>query len=176
MVEGTPHDLLPTEIDKILKQANLKVKVKQRPGNKVKDLLCRSNPFNSVKCFDTECKVCVLKPGLCKKRETVYSIECHGCSGDYKDIGESSRSLGERFGEHLTGFRKQSPTSVFHNHKIDFHNGNDIELRLKVLSSHRGDPMRRQVSEGVNIAELQPKLNQKEEWSTGRILHMNNRK
>ena len=76
--------------------------------------------------------------------------------------------MGERYTEHFTD--KNKDHSVFYNHGVEHHNGEDYELDVSILNSHIGDPMRRQVAEGVCIAELNPILNRKEEWSTGRII------
>ena len=112
--------------------------------------------------------LCKFNPGICKKRELVYCIECAHCKGEFKYIGETSRSLGERFTEHYKGL--DDVNSVFYDHKVDIHGGQDLEFNVSILNTHTGDPMRRQVSEGVCIEELKPILNRKEEWSTGRLI------
>ena len=60
--------------------------------------------------------------------------------------------------------------SVFYNHKINVHGGQDLKFSITIINSHTGDPMRRQVAEGVSIETIQPLLNRKEEWSTGRLI------
>ena len=60
--------------------------------------------------------------------------------------------------------------SVFYDHKVNFHGGQKLKLNVNIISSHTGDPMRRQVAECVCIDELKPLLNRKEEWSTGRLI------
>ena len=121
-------------------------------------------------CLDsTVCNLCKIKTGLCKKREVVYCIECKDCEEEYKYIGETSRSLGERFEEHLACMNDKQ--SVFFNHKTECHSGLNFNYTVSVLNNtHIGDPMRRQVSEAVCINEFAPKLNRKEEWTTGRLL------
>lgn len=98
----TPNSELHKNIEKI-KDTELKVKVIERSGTRLKDLLCKSNPFDKDVCFDAAvCKLCKIKKGQCKKREVVYCIECNDCNGEFKYIGETSRSLGERFDERFT--------------------------------------------------------------------------
>lgn len=113
---------------------------------------------------------CKFSPGICKKRELVYCIECAECKGEFKYVGETSRSLGERFLEHFKNL--DDSNSTFYDHKVNIHEGQDLKFKFNVniINSHTGDPMRRQVAEGVCIDELKPLLNRKDEWSTGRLI------
>ena len=168
-VEATPNSVLLKNIERIINDTELKLKVVERSGTRLKDLLCKSNPFDRDVCLDsTVCNLCKIKTGLCKKREPVYCIECRDCEEEYKYIGETSRSLGERFEEHLACMNDKQ--SVFFNHKTECHSGLNFNYTVSVLNTHIGDPMRRQVSEAVCINEFAPKLNRKEEWTTGRLL------
>ncbi|KAJ8021804.1 hypothetical protein HOLleu_39101 [Holothuria leucospilota] len=95
-VEATPNSVLHKNIERIINDTELKVKVVERSGTRLKNLLCKSNPFDREGCFDsTVCNLCKIKTGLCKKREVVYCIECIDCGNNFKYIGETSRSLGE---------------------------------------------------------------------------------
>ena len=167
-VESTPNTALQRQVKKIIKEAELKVKVIERSGTKLKESLSKSNPFSKETCFDISCEQCKIKKGICKKREVVYCIECKQCKGKFKYIGETARSLGERFREHF--MYRNNQQSVFYNHKLEVHNGNNFDFQINILNTHPGDPMRRQVAEAVCIEEINPKLNRKEEWTTGRLL------
>ena len=98
----------------------------------------------------------------------VYSIQCEECKVEFEYIGETAKSLGERFEEHFLSMNVKD--SVFYGHKMGYHDGKDFEVSVEILNSHIGDPMRIQVSEGVCISEIKPKLERKEEWATGRII------
>ena len=70
---------------------------------------------------------------------------------------------------------RNNQQSVFYNHKLEVHNlnGNNFDFQINILNTHPGDPMRRQVAEAVCIEEINPKLNRKEEWTTGRLMSKN---
>ena len=70
----------------------------------------------------------------------------------YKYIGESSRSCYERATEHLRDLRDMEPGSHFLKHIIQKHmeNPNDVEFRMKILSSHF-TAFNRQITEAVKI-------------------------
>ena len=78
--------------------------------------------------------------------------------------------ISARFEEHFLNMNDKNKNSVFYNHKMEHHNGKEFRINVNIINTHLGDPMRRQVSEGVCIAELKPRLNRKEEWSTGRLI------
>ena len=73
----------------------------------------------------------------------MYCIECAQCKGGFKYVGETSRSLGERFMEHFHNV--DDVNSVFYNHKINIHEGQNLKFNISIINSHTGDPMRRQV-------------------------------
>ena len=79
-------------------------------------------------------------------------------------IGETARSVGERFDEHFKKYIGKQKSSVFYQHALECHQGNVHPLDVKVISQCTGDAMLRQVTEAVMIKEIKPLLNMKEEW------------
>lgn len=73
----------------------------------------------------------------------MYCIECARCKGELRYIGEPSQSLGERFMEHFKN--TNDVNSVFYNHKINIHGGQDLKFNITIINLHHGDPM---VAEG----------------------------
>ena len=141
----------------------LKIRVVERTGDSIKSLLTKSDPFRTKTCDPTSCIVCSAFPKIsCKTRDCVYKITCKGCGEFY--IGETSRSIGQRYTEHCVQQRNQSSSSVFAQHFKIKHGSNQQDLELKVLKSCPGDPMLRQVTEAVHIAIEKPSLNTKQEW------------
>ena len=63
----------------------------------------------------------------------------------------------------------KQPTSVFFQHMKESHRGEMLDLKLRILSKHRGDAMLRQITEAVNIRENVPDLNNKEEWGNSNV-------
>ena len=98
------------------------------------------------------------------------------CQGVNKDgvtcsnvqyIGETSRSVGERFKEHYAKYNhaKQSvrQTSVFFDHVQKQHEGRNQPIKLEVEARFPGNAALRQAAEAVVIREKKPALNGKEE-------------
>ena len=166
-VDATPKSQLAKICTSIFKQTGLPIKVVERAGVSMKDILVKSNPFGKIPC-DSSCSTCKISNGInCKKRDTVYRIECGRCGSAY--IGETSRSIGERFDEHLYKYDSKSSTSVFYEHVKENHNGEDQTLNIKILSAHSGDAILRQASEAVHVHESKPKLNRKEEFGNSNV-------
>ena len=66
-------------------------------------------------------------------------------------MGETSRSIYERAGEHWEGYKKRKPDSHIWNHHIVHHEGEgEPEFRFKVLGHHKS-ALTRQISEAVQI-------------------------
>ena len=142
----------------------------------MKKSLVKSNPFKRSGCTKPTCDVCALDSGIdCKTREVVYRISCAGvnqesipCSEiDYE--GETSRSIGERFQEHVyvmkNGRIQIRKKSFLFDHMEEEHGGVAPPLKLEIVSRCPGDPGLRQATEAVSIRENKPCLNGKDEWT-----------
>ena len=70
-----------------------------------------------------------------------------------KYIGETSRSLAERIGEHIGDLRERKEKSVMWRHFKDDHSEEEHTYGLKVISSAPGDPLLRQLTEAILIEE-----------------------
>ena len=155
-----------------MKSLDLPIKIIEKSGKTIKQHLVRSNPFPRKQCSPSECNVCHTNPSVvCKKRGTVYRVNCLGEESNCKSfyIGESARSIGTRFKEHVEKFENNDPTSAFYKHSIEKHDGNHPSLGLEILSVHPGDAMLRQITESVYIKNYKPDLNNKEEWSCANV-------
>ena len=100
-VEATPDGILADACKKSFKKAGLNVKVDERSGRS------KSNPFRRNGCSDPTCEVCSLVTSVhCKTREVLYKISCADVNENQQPcsnvsyIGETSRSIRERFREH----------------------------------------------------------------------------
>ena len=131
----------------------------------MKQHLVRSDPFKDTKCSDEGCPICNQDNGInCKMRDTVYYHECDEvkkCSGIY--VGETSDSLKERTIEHKEKCRYKSKESAHYKHNLAKHNGQEQNLRVKVLGRCSNDPMLRQCMEAVVIRDMDPEMNRREE-------------
>jgi hypothetical protein len=162
-VDSTPGSKLAKEFRQILDSCDLKIRVVERTGESIKNLITRSDPFQTKKCPPASCEICTSFPKIsCKTRDSVYKIICKGCGEFY--IGETSRSIAERYKEHCALHANRSESSVFAPHFKLRHNGVQQPLDLKLLKTCPGDAMLRQVTEAVHIACEKPTLNTKMEW------------
>ena len=174
-VDATPDQELAKKCEEIFKKSELKIKVIERSGQSVKQALSRSDPFKSKNCKNDSCEVCLTEENVnCKIREVVYCISCDGtketgekCT-NIKYIGETSRSIGERFAEHRKAYlheeEEQKKKSVFYDHLTKVHDGIPQPMKLEIIASCPGDAMLRQMTEAVKISEEKPVANTKEEW------------
>ena len=158
------------------KKAKMKVKVVEKTGTTIKRSLVKSNPFAEYNCRKSSCQVCKLDCKFsCKTRETVYRITCCGTDIDGQECqgvvyeGETSRSIAERFGEHMATLTSNSDTtrkkSVLYEHVRDRHGNVNPDVKLELVARTQSDPTLRQALEAVMIRENNPLLNTKEEWS-----------
>ncbi len=146
----------------------MQVKVVEKTGRSVKRELVKSNPFKKIGC-EKGCRICNL--GIdCKAREVHYRISCEdeNCEGT-KYEGETSRSTGERFPEHLRLIEDKREQirqqSVFYNHAWEWHAGAVPPLKFEILGKFPNDPSMRQATEAVSIRKNAPSLNNKREWT-----------
>ena len=158
------------------KKAKMNVKVVEKTGTTIKKSLVKSNPFAADKCKKSSCQVCKLDCKFsCKTRESVYRITCDGtdvngqkCEGVVYE-GETSRSIAERFGEHMAALTSNSENtrkkSILYEHVRDKHRNVTPEIKLELVARTQSDPTLRQALEAVMIRENKPLLNTKEEWS-----------
>ena len=94
----------------------------------------------------------------------IYQITCNLCNELY--IGESSRSLHDRLGEHMR-FATNSSSPSYKNEAFAAHNGQHQpvqtpDLTFKLMTTER-DTILRKVYEAMLIYEYKPSINVKEE-------------
>ena len=99
------------------------IKVIERGGDKLKDILSNSKPWKATHCGREDCLICVSAVsqdskiphefktmlGTCKQRNVTYRIICVNCLRNgllSTYTGETGRSAYERAKEHLAGLRK----------------------------------------------------------------------
>ena len=115
-VDATPGSELARKCRSILKEAKLKIRVVEKLGTSVKQVLSKSDPLGYKCCIIPNCLTCETCPEIrCGARDAVYKISCKGCrKGVY--VGEKSRTLGERVNEHRRAYNNSNAASVFYKH------------------------------------------------------------
>ena len=99
-----------------------RVKVVEKSGTMLKDILHKSNPWAGGLCGREDCLVCMHGGddcGDCSKRNIVYQTTCLDCKEKGKTrryYGESSRTGYERGQEHVRDYKKESDDSHMHKH------------------------------------------------------------
>ena len=116
-IPNTPDSKLAKLIRNRIEQSNLRVKVIEKSGKKVKELLQKGDPLADSTCHNKECFVCSTnKQGGCRNTSVTYSLKCikEGCNFSYK--GQTGKNRYSRGDEHLEDYRKKEAFSVMWKH------------------------------------------------------------
>ena len=156
-------------------KSGFKIKIVERSGVKIKDMLHKKDPFRKRQCERFDCFVCRSNgkgKEICNKENIKYTISCtENCKK--KDIyrGESSYSAYTRGKEHLENYNNRSTTSALHNHCVNEHQGNRVQFRMDITGTFHRDPTLRQISEGIDIESTSQErlMNTRSEWNTALI-------
>ena len=175
-VDATPNEELAKRCRDAFSSSGFNIKVVEKNSRTVKRTLVKSNPFKTNNCQRASCELCSTDNKLnCKTRDVVYKISCAGVNNQGKSceeidyIGETSRSLAERFTEHSKMINSSCPStmkkSFLHQHVHSAHNGEIPPLSVEIVGRCAGDPSLRQALEAVLIRKTDPCLNRKQEWN-----------
>ena len=186
--------------NRIAKIIGERIKIVERGGRMIKDILHKSNPWKGGKCQNKDCLVCVNGDGSqdCYQRNCTYTITCmeHKDSNvDSEDTrgnieaktesqreifrygGETSRVLRLRSQDHATSYRKMEDKSVLWAHAKEHHEGRlDVKFEMKVHKTW-DTALSRQVGEAVLIKGMEEDikinvLNRKGEFSRCHITRL----
>ena len=176
------------------KITGFRMKVVERVGVKLEQLLHKSDPWSGKECERPNCILCKTKQetekGLtksCSRRNLVYETWCRICEKRdvedavregrdpksislYKYIGESSRSGHERGWEHWQDAANFHQGSHILKHMLDCHEGvslDQMHFQMRVVKFHRS-AFSRQIHESVVIQINRTKhhlLNSKAEFN-----------
>ena len=186
-VNGRLATRLRRKEEELQKTLGMKVKMVERGGDMLRSMLVRNNPWSYQDCERQECIPCEktegMKDSCCSSRNIVYASECMECKANGKVsryIGESSRSLFERAGEHMKDSKRKEEegaqsedckkkTSHMKDHWIQEHEGRETEFRFRILKKCQSS-FQREIQEAVLIKLWGEKkevnlLNAKEEFN-----------
>ena len=168
---------------RMFKTTNTAIRVVERGGRKLKDVLGGGDPWEGARCERDGCLPCKGRDedrvGIsCQKENVTYTIRCTECAkGGITAIywGETARNGFKRGGEHCEGLYKELEKAPLWRHARMFHEGqkNVDWYRMKVERSHR-TPLVRQLDEGVEIATCKAAvvMNSKGEWNGSKLPKM----
>ena len=174
-VQATPKSQLQKQYQKVINKHKLKIKVIEKAGTQVKNLVQRSDPFKANKCSDPKCFPCQNnnenKATKCRKEGIVYTIKCNKCTAQY--IGESSHNAYTRDKEHKQDYDTKRECSVMLRH-TETHHKDDTdkpEYTMNVTQIYTNKCMDRQISEAIQINNVPfiDRINSKIEYTQNRL-------
>ena len=151
-----------------------RVRMVERGGDSIENLLCNRKPWNSSPCSRENCPACLEKPGSCRKKNLTYKITCKTCeeAGQVAIyIGETHRAWVDRLQEHQKALRLMDKTYATVTHIQDHHSNNpDTNFSFKVLKVHKSS-LERQLCEALAIANTDCNIlmNKKGEWGVNMV-------
>ena len=105
-------DTLSRKIDSVIKRSKLPVRIAWQSGQTLSEKLT-SSALEKTQCpsGNKKCNCCSsgLK-GKCHTKNAVYMITCNLCTNKQTHIGESKRSVGLRFNEHMRDAKNKNKT------------------------------------------------------------------
>ena len=173
-VPSTPDSELLKAMRQIAKEEGkqgVRFNIIETGGITMKRSLQRSNPTATPGCQKEDCMCCAEgrgKGGQCHRTNVNYQIECKLCPEDKKFIyiGETSRNLYTRMGEHSKDRERNEEGSFMTKHLEQYHNGEGDGKDFSARVTHvNRDCLTRQIREGVLIKNRKINImNTKSEW------------
>ena len=125
----TPQSALKKQLQETEKAINGRSKVGiirmiERSGPTMGQLLYNKHPWSKDPCGRRSCKPCEFKPGSCRRSNITYRLQCLECkSTGVKStyIGESNRLFFDRSKEHEAALRSRNQTYAVVKHWEEVH-------------------------------------------------------
>ena len=160
-VPPTPGGVLAKELKKREKELNQnkeeRIKIVEKGGIKVENILTKKDPFIKGKCSEKLCPLCKDESKknniICNSNNIGYRWLCSTCQNNNKVKvyeGETSRSARLRGIEHLKSYFGKKDDSVLYKHKMLEHKDEDVEYKMEITGVFR-DALSRQADESVRI-------------------------
>uniref|UniRef100_A0A7I4XVS1 Reverse transcriptase domain-containing protein n=1 Tax=Haemonchus contortus TaxID=6289 RepID=A0A7I4XVS1_HAECO len=156
------NDKMAREVNHIVKNSELPIRLVFRPPPTLKDFLTSSRIYEK-RCREQSCRYCTSEK-ICELQGTVYLIQCGGCGEKY--VGETARPLKIRLDEHRRALANPAayPNSSFSRHRTLKHEKeNAPSFDVRVLHRYLVRPLERKIMEAREIYRIKPEINAKEE-------------
>ena len=145
-----------------------KIKIQEKGGTKIQDVLSNKNLWTGEKCGREECTPCgqnLEKTQDCTVRNIVYESRCGLCNpggetglknlADGRElpsiyVGETSRPLKERAGEHVSDYNKGAEDSHMLKHWSLSHKNEKPKFNQFIVGKYK-TALGRQVGEAIRI-------------------------
>ena len=159
-------------IEEEVANTNLRIKVVEKAGIRVKRKIQKNDPFKGKTCDEDNCFICRTSgEGKCRKSGITYQIVCEGNCDEDTYHGETHGNGYTRGSEHESDYQHKRERSVMWKHCVRKHNGDEQNFLMRVVDQVRGDPTKRLILEAVRINEIpeERRINDKEEWIIGKM-------
>ena len=144
------------EAEELVSTTNVcRVKVVEKSGPTIGDLLIRKTPWLNDHCWRINYAPCHTKPGNCKSPNVTYKIECQECKANEVKatyIGESSRTFFDRAKDHIDALRTKNTSYGIVKHWMECHSQMEEppNFSFHLMRRHRS-AMDRQIFEAFAI-------------------------
>ena len=157
-----------------------RIKIIEKAGISVKNLLAPNDPWGITKCQDPDCFPCKtnIEPSKvnCRTPGIVYNIFCNICQNENEKavyVGQSGRNAYSRGKEHVDAFLAGNNSHCLVIHHKTHHPDlpRDVShYRMVLVRSYRS-PLDRQIGEALEIynADVDVLMNSGAEWGAGRL-------
>ena len=177
-VQPTVGSKLKKEYQKAIERSNCDIKVIERAGTNIKQKIQKSYPFETPKCKNEHCFVCISNgKGNCHQENITYEIKCGKENCEYIYIGESCRNGICRGREHLKNLIKKDNESPLYKHLINEHQNYTNkppcqEFKMNITGTYT-KALSRQITEAVKIdSTSRPLMNSKIGFNSNNIMHL----
>ena len=167
-VPCTQDSELMRRLQKDINKSDLKIKLVEKAGTTLGNLLRTSDPKKERKCNRPDCPVCTSGgKGDCRTLDVNYEMRCE-CDGKY--TGTTTRSAYVRGKEQTNDLHSRNEDSDLWKHCREKHDGEIKQFRMDVVDTFKRDPMLRQITESVRISRTDERrlINAKEEYDSTR--------
>ena len=166
-VAPTPGGVLVKELRKreaeLNKNSKERIKIEEKGGIKIKDILVTKNPFKKSKCVEKTCPLCTSSEYV-QTSEGEVKIPCNTHNVGYRWLcltcrdrnitkvyeGETGRSARIRGAEHVRDLEGGKEKSALFKHKMNDHQNEDVKFQMKITNKFK-DALTRQANEAVRI-------------------------
>ena len=193
--EGTLQKSLREVCERLAPLIGFRVRVTERGGTELSSLLSNKNLWSGQGCGRQKCFPCKQegeRKQECKVRNIVYESECSLCTGEKNEkstgteaslrkegephmyVGESSRSLQERAGDHFSDARRGVKKGHMLDHMDRVHKEKITmppPFSFKVVKSCQS-ALERQVREAVRIERRGAVLNKRGEFNRCKLTRL----
>ena len=137
--------------------SDMRIKIVEKGGIKIKNLLVKADPFPKAICASEKCPFCQAQPQLsvktrknftCTTPNVGYSIQCLHCNATYE--GETARIARSRAQEHLNDLKQEKASSPLVKHLKVHHSQEEPKFQIKITGKFF-DALSRQADEAVRI-------------------------